>query len=90
MCNFDAIATLAQEFIQLIGDENAAMLAAGAAHANDQLGLALVDVLGHQKVQQLLLQLQILEGLRIAADKIGHRSVIAGLTAQLLHIKGVG
>ena len=46
MCNFDAIATLAQEFIQLIGDENAAMLAAGAAHANDQLGLALIDILG--------------------------------------------
>ena len=90
MCNFDAIATLTQEFIQLIGDENAAMLAAGAAHANDQLGLALVDVLGHQKVQQLLLQLQILEGLGIAADKIGYRSVITGLAAQLLHIKWIG
>ena len=90
MCNFDAIATLTQEFIQLIGDENAAMLAAGAAHANDQLGLALVDVLGHQKVQQLLLQLQILEGLRIAADKISHRAVIARLATQLLHIEGIG
>ena len=90
MRNFHAIATLTQELIELVGDENAAVLAAGAAHANDQLGLALVDVLGHQKVQQLLLQLQILKGLGIAADKIGYRSIITGLAAQLLHIKGVG
>ena len=57
MRNFDAIATLTQELIELVGDENAAVLAAGAAHADDQLGLALADILGYQKVQQLLLQL---------------------------------
>ena len=57
MRNFHAIATLTQELIELVGDENAAVLAAGAAHADDQLSLALANILGYQKVQQLLLQL---------------------------------
>ena len=79
MCNLHAIATLTQEFVKLIGDKDTTMLAASTAHADNQLSLALVDVLGHQKVQQLLLQLQILKGLRIATDKISHRAVIARL-----------
>ena len=90
MRNLYAVATLTQKLVQLVGNKNAAVLSTGAAHADYQLSLALVDVLGHQKIQKLLLQLEVLKGLGIAADKISHRAVIARLAAQLLHLEGVG
>ena len=46
MRNFHAVATLTQELVQLISDKHAAMLSAGAAHANHQLSLTLADILG--------------------------------------------
>ena len=47
MCYFHAVAALTQELVELVRYKNATMLAAGAAHANHQLGLALANILGH-------------------------------------------
>ena len=57
MSNFHIIALFTQMLIQLIGNKHATMLAAGAANADNKLRLALIDILRHKKIKQLLLKL---------------------------------
>ena len=73
MRHINAVTLFTQIFVQFIGNKNAAVLSACAAYADNKLCLAFVNILRYKKIKQLLLQLQILEGLRIAADKIRYR-----------------
>ena len=57
MSNFHIIALFAQMLIQLIGNKHATMLATSAANADNKLRLALIDILRHKKIKQLLLKL---------------------------------
>ena len=52
MDHLDPVATAFDEFPQLVGDEYAPVPSAGTAHADHQLALPFLDILGQQELDQ--------------------------------------
>src|SRR5690348_5208550 len=75
---------------ELLGDRHAAVLAAGAAHGQRQVALALPPVARDEQAQDVGVAVDELRGVVLAEDVVADVGILPGLRPELRHPVRVG